>query len=106
MEIKCKKTKRFLCSINYDEIIELLYKYGVVLERPLEIVIPCRACKESEVYHIYKDHYVFKENRKANPKNTEIWQINKSMSYLYHRSAVDRAKAPMEVQEIENLYFF
>ena len=64
IEIKCKKTKRFLCSINYDEIITLLEKYNVVLERPLEIVIPCRNCKESEVYHIYKDHYVFKENKK------------------------------------------
>lgn len=65
MEIKCKKSKRFLCSINYDEIIALLEKYNVVLERPLELVIPCRSCKESEVYDIYKDHYVFKENKKA-----------------------------------------
>lgn len=64
MEIKCKKTKRFLCSINYDEIIVLLEKYGVVLERPLEIVIPCKNCRESEVYRIYKDHYVFVENKK------------------------------------------
>lgn len=64
IKIKCKKTKRFLCEINYDEIISLLEKYGVVLERPLEITIPCKNCKESEVYHIYKDHYVFKENKK------------------------------------------
>lgn len=63
MEIKCKKSKRFLAEINYDEIIELLEKYGVVLERPLEITIPCRTCHESEVYNIYKDHYVFKENK-------------------------------------------
>lgn len=64
MEIKCKKTKRFLCSINYDEILKLLEKYHIVLERPLEIVVPCRNCKESEVYRIYKDHYVFVENKK------------------------------------------
>lgn len=70
MEIKCKKSKRFLCEINYDEILDLLKKHNVVLERPLEIVIPCRACKESEVYHIYKDHYVFKENRKS--KNAKL----------------------------------
>jgi hypothetical protein len=63
MELKCKKTKRFLASINYDEIITLLSKYGVQLERPLEITIPCRNCRQSEVYHIYKDHYVFVENR-------------------------------------------
>lgn len=70
MEIKCKKSKRFLCSVNYDEIIGLLEKYNIALERPLEVVIPCRSCKESEVYHIYKDHYVFKENKK--PEKTKI----------------------------------
>lgn len=64
MEIKCKKSKRFLCEVNYDEIISLLKKYNVSLERPLKIVIPCRSCKESEVYYIYSDHYVFKENKK------------------------------------------
>lgn len=63
MQIKCKKSKRFLCELNYDEIIDLLSKYGVSLERPLEITIPCRTCHQSEVYHIYKDHYVFKENK-------------------------------------------
>lgn len=63
LQIKCKKTHRFLCLINYDEIISLLAEHGVQLERPLEIVIPCRNCKESEVYHIYKDHYTFIENR-------------------------------------------
>lgn len=63
MEIKCKKSKRFLCSINYDEIINLLAEYNVVLERPLELVVPCKNCKTSEVYYIYKDHYTFKENK-------------------------------------------
>lgn len=66
MEIKCKKSKRFLCEINYDEIIELLEKYNISLERPLRVIIPCRTCKESEVYNIYKDHYVFIENKKKN----------------------------------------
>ena len=69
MIIKCKKSKRFLCSINYDEIIGLLAEYGVVLERPLELVIPCKNCKESEIYHIYKDHYVYKGNKTIDIKN-------------------------------------
>lgn len=64
MQIKCKKTKRFLASINYDEIIEHLKTYGVELERPLEIIIPCRTCHESEIYHIYKDHYVYIGDKK------------------------------------------
>ena len=69
MIIKCKKTKRFLCEINYDEIIGLLNEYGVSLERPLTITIPCKNCKESEVYHVYKDHYVFVNNKKILDKN-------------------------------------
>lgn len=69
MQIKCKKTKRFLCEINYDEIIDLLAKYDVSLERPLKLVIPCKNCKTSEVYHIYKDHYVFVENKTIDKDN-------------------------------------
>jgi hypothetical protein len=69
MEIKCKKSKRFLCEINYDEIIDLLAKYDVSLERPLKLVIPCKNCKTSEVYHIYKDHYVFVENKTIDKEN-------------------------------------
>lgn len=68
MIIKCKKTKRFLCEINYDEILETIAKHGVELEKPLEIVIPCKNCRTSEIYHIYKDHYVFKGNKIANDK--------------------------------------
>lgn len=63
MQIKCKKTKRFLCEVNYDEIISLLAEYHVSLERPLTIVVPCKNCKTSEVYDIYKDHYIFRENK-------------------------------------------
>lgn len=62
MVIKCKKTKRFLCKMNYDEILETLDKLGVQLDKPLEITIPCKNCKTSEIYHIYKDHYIFKGN--------------------------------------------
>ena len=65
MQIKCKKTKRFLCEINYDEIIDLLSKYGVSLERPLEITVPCRACHKVEIYKIYKDHYEFDRNKES-----------------------------------------
>ena len=68
MEIKCKKSKRFLCEVNYDEIIMLLEKYQISLERPLQIVIPCRTCKKSEVYNIYKDHYIFVKNKEISTK--------------------------------------
>ena len=63
MVIRCKKTKRFLCEVNYEEIIEVLEKNNISMEIPLRLVIPCRNCRQSEIYHIYKDHYVFKENK-------------------------------------------
>ena len=66
MKIRCKKTKRFLCEINYEEIIDFIEKNNIILEKPLTLTIPCRNCKESEVYLIYKDHYIFKENKKNN----------------------------------------
>lgn len=64
IKIKCKKTKRFLCDIDYKSIIDVFEKYDISVEIPLKIVIPCRTCHESEVYNIYKDHYVFVENKK------------------------------------------
>ena len=70
MEIKCKKSKRFLCEVNYDEIIGLLAQYNVSLERPLKITIPCKNCKCSETYHIYKDHYEFVCNKSIDTKST------------------------------------
>lgn len=63
MKIKCKKTKRFLCELNYEEIVKIFEKYDISLEIPLEIIIPCRTCHESEIYKIYKDHYVFIKNK-------------------------------------------
>lgn len=71
MRVRCKKSKRFLVDINYDEIISLLEKYNVSLERPLRLVIPCKNCKTSEVYHIYKDHYVFVENKSIDKDNNK-----------------------------------
>lgn len=83
IKITCKKSKRFLCEINYDEIIKVIEKYDIALEIPLELTIPCRACHESEIYRIYKDHYVFIKN-----KNKENWQSKNYMLLLYRGSAV------------------
>ena len=63
-------------------LIDLLKKYNVVLERPLELVIPCRNCHESEVYRIYKDHYVFVENKKKKPPLVQGQLLSQNMSRL------------------------
>lgn len=68
IKIKCKKSKRFLCEINYDEIIKKIKKHNMSFEIPLEVVIPCRTCHESEVYRIYEDHYIFVENKTVDKK--------------------------------------
>ena len=62
MRITCKKTKRFLCDIDIEEYLANLKAMGISQEIPLKITIPCKACKEVEVYHIYEKHYIFKEN--------------------------------------------
>ena len=64
MVIKCKKSKRFLCEINIEDYLANLEQLGISQELPLRIIIPCRACKQIEIYEIYKKHYNFRENLK------------------------------------------
>ena len=59
MEIRCKKTKRFLVDINIEEYINNLKKLGISQEIPLKIIIPCPRCHQKEVYNIYEKHYLF-----------------------------------------------
>lgn len=66
MVIKCKKTKRFLCEVNIEDYLKNIEKLGIKLERPLEIVIPCKNCKCGEKYLIYANRYEFKENLHKN----------------------------------------
>ena len=63
MILRCKKTKRFLCDLNIEDYLFNLEQLGISQEIPLEITIPCRLCKASETYLVYKSHYTFKENR-------------------------------------------
>lgn len=63
MIIKCKKTKRFLCEINIEDYLYNLERLGISQEIPLKLTVPCRLCKEAEVYNIYKDHYIFIQNK-------------------------------------------
>ena len=63
MIIRCKKTKRFLCELDIEPYLKNLEDMGISQEVPLRITTPCRLCKTSEVYNVYKDHYVFVENK-------------------------------------------
>lgn len=62
MIIKCKKSNRFLAEVNIEEYLEALEKEGIVQEIPLKIIVPCKSCKEVEIYNIYKNKYVFVDN--------------------------------------------
>lgn len=62
MEIRCKKTKRFLVNIDIEEYLSNLEKLGISQEIPLQIVIPCPRCHKKEKYSIYNGHYVFEGN--------------------------------------------
>ena len=63
MVIRCKKSKRFLCELNIEDYLTNLEQLGISQEIPLRLTVPCRLCKEVEVYHIYKNHYDFIENK-------------------------------------------
>lgn len=63
MVIRCKKSKRFLCELNIEEYLTNLEQLGISQEIPLRLTVPCRLCKEVEVYHVYKTHYDFIENK-------------------------------------------
>lgn len=62
MVIKCKKTKRFLCEIGIEEYLSNLEELGISQQVPLKLTIPCRTCKQIEVYNIYEKHYSFVKN--------------------------------------------
>lgn len=64
MVIKCKKSKRFLCEIDIEEYLSNLEQLGISQEIPLKLTIPCRSCREIEIYEVYNKHYKFKENLK------------------------------------------
>lgn len=57
MRIKCQITNRFLAEINIEEYYENLKKIGVDITQPIQIKIPCRGCKMTEVYEVYPTHY-------------------------------------------------
>lgn len=62
MIIKCKKSKRFLCEINIEDYLYNLDQLGISQQIPLKLTIPCRACKQIEMYNIYEKHYTFEKN--------------------------------------------
>lgn len=59
MIIRCKKSHRFLLEVDIEKYIKNLENLGISQQLPLEVTIPCRACKEIEVYEVYKTHYKF-----------------------------------------------
>lgn len=63
MEIRCKKTKRFLIEIEIENYLANLRKIGIKQEIPLRITLPCPRCHKIEVYEIYENRYVFIENK-------------------------------------------
>lgn len=62
MEIKCRKSNRFLMDIDIESYLKQLEDIGIVQEMPIKVTIPCKSCKQIEVYYIYKNKYVFIEN--------------------------------------------
>lgn len=64
MQIRCKKSRRFLVDIDIEDYLKNLRKIGIKQEIPLKITLPCPRCHNIETYEIYEDRYVFIENKK------------------------------------------
>lgn len=59
MDIRCKKTRRFLVEIDIEKYLENLRKIGIKQELPLRITIPCPRCHKKEIYDVYEGKYIF-----------------------------------------------
>ena len=66
MQIYCKKSHRFLCKVDIESYVKNLKDMGIEQLVPLRVTVPCRICKEVEVYDIYLTHYTFIENVSKN----------------------------------------
>lgn len=71
MRIQCKATKRFLMNIEIEKFFEKLnYLLKTDVNIPIEVEVFCKNCRMTEVYRIYKDHYVhvksYKNQKKIN----------------------------------------
>lgn len=66
MQIHCKKSHRFLCKVDIESYVKNLKDMGIEQLIPLRVTVPCRICKEVEVYDIYLTHYTFIENVSKN----------------------------------------
>lgn len=62
MILKCKKSHRFLCEVDIESYVKNLKDIGIEQLIPLRVIVPCRICKQVEVYDIYLTHYKFIEN--------------------------------------------
>jgi len=66
MILKCKRSHRFLCKVDIESYVQNLKDMGIEQLIPLRVTVPCRICKEVEVYDIYLTHYTFIENVSKN----------------------------------------
>lgn len=66
MIVRCKKSHRYLCSVDIESYVQNLKDMGIEQLIPLRVTVPCRICKEVEVYDIYLTHYTFIENVSKN----------------------------------------
>lgn len=66
MIVRCKKSHRFLLEVDIESYVKNLKDMGIEQLVPLRITVPCRICKEVEVYDIYLTHYTFIENVSKN----------------------------------------
>lgn len=62
MRIKCKSSGKFLADVNVEKFYTSISKMlNTNIEIPLVMEFYCKGCKRTEIYDIYKNHYVRKK---------------------------------------------
>lgn len=64
MKVICTESGRFQFEINIEEYISDLEKLGIEQQTPIIIKIPCKICKRTEQYKIYKNRFIMEPENK------------------------------------------
>lgn len=66
MVLRCHASNRFLAEIDTESWYNELRKLGIEQQTPLNVKVPCRTCKCSEIYELYENKAVFRGSEKHN----------------------------------------
>ena len=64
MQIKCLTCGKFLFEINIEEYIGELERLDIEQQTPIVVTIPCKMCKATQTFDIYKNRINMKSKKR------------------------------------------